>query len=81
MTERINRNWREQAKAVLMTPVSDASASATIEFPSVWQAALHIAAEFGCKHETAKKEIRRAIRTGGKRYGAVWKFKDYEQQD
>lgn len=76
MTTRINRSWREQAKAVLMI-----TTDGTKEFPSVWQAANHIAAELGCKHETAKKEIRRAIRTAKPRYNAHWQFKTYEQQE
>lgn len=78
MTARINLSWRAQAKAVLMTTVPDASASAkrTIEFPSVWQAANHIAAILGCKHETAKKEIRKAIKLKCPRYGAHWQWKE-----
>lgn len=71
MTTRINRSWREQAKAILMI-----TTNGTKEFPSVWQAANHITAEFGCKHETAKKEIRKAIKTDCRRYNAHWQWKE-----
>lgn len=73
MTERINRNWREQRKAVFMTDIETGN---TMEFVSVWQAANHVSAAMLCKHETAKKEIRRAIRQGCSRYGAKWQWKE-----
>lgn len=73
---RINKSWREQRKAVVMTDVETGS---TTEFISVWAAANHVAATMLCKHETAKKEIRKAIKTGGKRYGARWKWKEVNE--
>lgn len=73
MTQRINQSWREQRKAVLM---KDVATGGTMEYRSVWEAANQVAATMLCKHETAKKEIRKAIRTGCKRYGALWSFKE-----
>lgn len=71
MTKRINQSWREQRKAVICH-----TTDGTQEFPSLWQAALWVAEHNDCKHETAKKEIRRAIKTGCKRYGCMWRWKD-----
>ena len=71
MTTRINRSWREQAKAVLCI-----TTDGTKEFPSVWQAALWVAEQKDCKHETAKKEIRKAIKQGCPRYKAQWQWKE-----
>ena len=70
---RINQSWREQRKAVLMTDIDTCT---TTEFISVWQAANHISATMLCKHDTAKKEIRKAIKTGCVRYGARWIWKE-----
>lgn len=65
-----NQSWREQRKTVVCT---DTDGHRT-EYISVWQAALAIASTMLCKHETAKKEIRKAIRTGCSRYGMKWEF-------
>lgn len=67
-------SWREQAKPIIAT-VSDADASDSREYPSLWQAALAMSTEFGCLHATAKKEIRRSIKTGKPRYNRLWKWK------
>ena len=67
-----NLSWREQRKAVLMRAKETNHES---EFISVWQASHMVAELFDCKPETAKKEIRKAIRTGVLRYGAYWSWK------
>lgn len=71
MTERINRSWREQRKSVLMT---DSATGEQTPFVSLWQAALWVAEHHPCKHATAKKELRKAIKTGAQRYGARWRY-------
>lgn len=71
MTEQINKSWREQRKAVVMT-----SDNGERHFISVWEAASFVSAEIGCKHETAKNEIRKAIRNDCTRYKAKWQWKE-----
>ena len=67
-----NASWREQRKAVVMKSEVTGHES---EFISVWQASHMVAELFACKPETAKKEIKKAIKTGAKRYGALWHWK------
>ena len=54
----------------------DVETGAMMPFISVWAAANHVSAVMNCKHETAKKEIRRAIKNGKKRYGMFWCWKE-----
>lgn len=67
---RINQSWREQAKPVLTGNVE--------RFRSVWEAATAMSEQYHCKHETAKKEIRKAIRTGCTRYDRTWRWEESE---
>lgn len=66
---RINKSWREQRKSVMA--IND---NGVFRFPSVWQAATWVAEQKGCRHDTAKKEIRRALKTKVFRYGCEWRF-------
>ena len=66
------QSWREQRRAVVMT---DVPTGVEMEFPSLWQAAHMVACTMLCKPETAKKEIKKAITSGAKRYGALWQWK------
>ena len=68
-----NLSWREQRKAVLMTDIPTGN---QMEFVSVWEASSMVACTMLCKRETAKKEIRKAIKTGCARYGAHWSWRD-----
>lgn len=69
---RINKSWREQAKPVIAFCTD--GRDVCHRFPSVWQAASWISLQHSCLLDTAKKEIRKAIKTGGVRYGLHWKF-------
>ena len=68
---RINKSWREQRKAVVAT---DAEFGAKVFYISVWEAAKELSEYRGIEHGTARKEIRKAIKTGAKRYGCYWQF-------
>lgn len=67
----INLSWREQRKAV----AANDGEGHDYEWISVWAAARDISDNLGCRHETAKKEIRKAIKTGCPRYGLHWYWK------
>jgi hypothetical protein len=68
---KINKSWREQRKTVVLT---DSKSGVTTQIISVWKAALMISELRGISHGTARKEIRKAIKTGAKRYGFYWCF-------
>ena len=72
---KINKSWREQRKTVILT---DAESGVTTQIISVWKAADMISQLRGIEHGTARKEIRKAIKTGVKRYGFFWKFADID---
>lgn len=72
-----NLSWREQRKAVIRTQRLEPPFMSTDEcFQSVWMAAKAVSKENGCQLETAKKEIRKAIRTGHARYGYYWAWRE-----
>lgn len=68
-----NSSWREQRKPVQMR---DLETGTEMEFVSLWEAAHMVACAMLCKPETAKKEIKRAIKTGAQRYGAKWSWRN-----
>lgn len=68
---RINKSWREQRKAVLSINEDTGFREYYI---SVWEAAKDVAEHRAISHGTARKEIRKAIKTGAKRYGCYWQF-------
>lgn len=68
---KINKSWREQRKAVVATHAETGWKDFYI---SVWEAAKELSEYRGIEHGTARKEIRRAIKTGAKRYGCYWQF-------
>ena len=65
------KSWRDQRKTVILT---DAESGITTQIISVWKAAFIISELHHIKHGTARKEIRKAIKTGVKRYGFFWRF-------
>lgn len=77
MNNQINKSWREQRKAVLMKDIKTGN---IMEYRSLWEAANQVARAMLCKHDTAKKEIRKAIRMGCQRYGALWSFKEEKHE-
>ena len=66
---KINKSWREQRKAVVAT---DAEFGAKVFYISVWEAAKEVAEQRAIAHGTARREIRKAIKTGVRRYGFYW---------
>ena len=70
-----NLSWRELRKAVVAISHDTGNAH---EYISVWEAGKEMSSIYGCKQETARKEIRRAIHSGGIRYNAKWKYKEQE---
>ena len=71
MTDRINKSWREQRKAVLAS-----NSLFTVEYKSLWEASQTTARRAQCTQDTARKEIKKAIKTGKPRYGYLWRWKD-----
>ena len=69
------KSWRDQRKTVILT---DAESGVTTQIISVWKAAYMISQLRGIEHGTARKEIRKAIKTGVKRYGFFWRFADID---
>lgn len=68
-----NKSWREQRKAVVAT---DAEFGAKVFYISVWEAAKEVAEQRAIAHGTARREIRKAIKTGVRRYGFYWNFQE-----
>ena len=68
---KINQSWREQRKAVVAT---DVEFGAKVFYISVWEAAKELSEYRGIEHGTARKEIRKAIKTKKPRYGCFLDF-------
>ena len=71
-------SWRELRKTVILT---DADSGVTTQIISVWKAADMISQLRGIEHGTARKEIRKAIKTGVRRYGFYWSLTRPSQRE
>ena len=64
-------SWREQRKALIATNDNE-----TRRFPSLWMAAKQMARHYPGTEETARKQIKRGIKSGGMRYGYRWHWEE-----
>lgn len=67
---RINKSWREQAKPIIATSRD----GKVFKFRSLWEAATEISDLVECKFDTARKEIRKALQSGVRRYDLSWQY-------